>query len=78
MITRWIPVNEKLPEEEQAVFVTYYVVNNRNRRYVMESYLMPGGKWYDPYRTFRVPGTFIRIIAWMPLPEAYDGIIPIS
>ena len=53
MITRWIPVNEKLPEEEQAVFVTYYVVNNRNKRYVMESYLMPGGKWYDPYRLLR-------------------------
>lgn len=78
MITRWIPVNEKLPEEEQAVFVTYYVVNNRNRRYVMESYLVPGGKWYDPYRTFRVPGAFIRIIAWMAMPEPYDGIIPIN
>ena len=64
MITRWIPVNEKLPEEEQAVFVTYYVVNNRNRRYVMESYLMPG--------------SFIRIIAWMPLPDPYDGILPIN
>lgn len=78
MITRWIPVNEKLPEEEQAVFVTYYVVNNRSKRLVMESYLMPGGKWNDPYRAFRVSGTFIRIIAWMPLPNPYDGVLPIN
>jgi len=73
MITRWIPVNEKLPEEEQAVFVTYYVIPNKKRRYTMESFIMSNGGWYDPYKVFRIPGTFIRIIAWMVLPGCYEG-----
>jgi hypothetical protein len=70
----WIPVTERLPETTDAVLTTYIVNGDRNRRYVEESsYYGNDESWSSPWDEYRVAGTSIEVIAWMPLPEHYKG-----
>ena len=70
----WIPVTERLPETSDAVLTTYIVNGDRSRRYVEESsYYGNDESWSSPWDEYRIAGTRIEVIAWMPLPEPYKA-----
>ena len=71
----WIPVTERLPETTDAVLTTYIVNGDRSRRYVEESsYYGNDESWSSPWDEYRITGTRIEVIAWMPLPESFKGV----
>jgi hypothetical protein len=71
----WIPCSERLPETTDAVLTTYIVNGDRSRRYVEESsYYGDDESWSSPWDEYRIAGTRIEVIAWMPLPEPYKGV----
>ena len=71
---KWIPCEDRLPETTDAVLTTYIVNGDRRRRYVEESsYYVDDGSWSSPWDEYRIAGTRIEVIAWMPLPEPYVG-----
>lgn len=71
----WIPVTERLPETTDAVLTTYIVNGDRSRRYVEQSsYYGNDGSWCSPWDEYRIAGTRIEVIAYMPLPEPYKGV----
>ena len=70
-----IPVAERLPETTDAVLTTYIVNGDRSRRYVEESsYYGNDESWSSPWDEYRIAGTRIEVIAWMPLPEVYKEV----
>ena len=73
--TKWIPCSERLPETSDAVLTTYIVNGDRSRKYVEESsYYGNDESWSSPWDEYRIAGTRIEVIAWMPLPEPYKGV----
>ena len=70
----WIPVTERLPETTDAVLTTYIVNGDRSRRYVEESsYYWTDESWCSPWDEYRMQGTSIEAIAWMPMPAPWKG-----
>jgi hypothetical protein len=57
--TRWIPVSERLPEEEGLYLVS--VKNDHERRYSKTCQYMGRNHWFARQ----------DVEAWMPLPEPY-------
>ena len=72
----WISVTERLPETDDEVLTTYIVNGNMEKRYVETSCYYDGfdGRWSSPWDEYRIVGTRIEVIAWMPLPEPYKGV----
>ena len=70
---QWIPVKEAYPETPVEVLVTYIVNGNINARYVEAATWYGGedGFWVSAWDEYRIPGTKIEIVAWMPFPEPY-------
>jgi hypothetical protein len=69
----WIPVNERLPEDMQKVLVwfEYYRYGNYNCMYQTYGFgYVCDGKW-SPFINGETGWQDYRVIAWMPLPEAY-------
>ncbi len=58
----WIPVSERLPENDAYVLCT--TITAKGLRNVVRGYYS-GKVW--------VCGTNINVIAWMPMPEPYEG-----
>lgn len=61
-LTEWIPVGEKLPEDDKVVLVsccTKKGVRSVNRAYYSNGY------WHGS-------GSMSGVVAWMPLPEPYN------
>ena len=71
----WRLCSEELPETEDEVLTTYIVNGNQKKRYVeTASYFNEGdreGHWNSVWDEYRVSGTKIEVIAWMPLPKPY-------
>lgn len=66
-VPRWIPVTERLPEQEGQYLVC---CNNKHHQFEVARFYInyDGDRWFccdwnDPE----------KIIAWMPLPEPYKG-----
>ena len=73
----WIPVEERLPEDNIEVLITYADMENEKETDIAITtygYATLGGKklpfkeWRSPFLYFR--GNY-KIIAWRPLPEPY-------
>lgn len=62
---RWIPVSERLPEENSDILVTY--VEKDEKRIVPVNYGC--GTWFDCL--FNKVLDLGGVLAWMPLPEPY-------
>lgn len=66
---KWIPVTERLPEDEQNVLVTYKTTDKIHPC----QYHADGSKnpWYSYIDQCRAHMNVV--LAWMPLPEPYKG-----
>lgn len=64
---KWIPVNEKLPEEMDDVQIT--VKQDDGKLYSCQGYLC-SDKWYFSDHMYIRP-TDGKVLAWAPLPEPY-------
>lgn len=68
---RWIPCDERLPEDRRTVLVTAYWHETYQ---VMEaSYYGDGLWWCVPFNNCGEHMQRLKPIAWMPLPESYKG-----
>ena len=75
-IPHWIPVTERMPETDDEVLTTYIVNGDKTKRYTeTSSYYFDGfsGYWSSPWDEYRISGTRIEVIAWMPLPDPWKG-----
>ena len=71
----WIPVEERLPENEKDIGRNYLVTlkySNLNSIIATCARFEPSGRWLRFCAIGEVDVTD-EVIAWMPLPEAYGG-----
>lgn len=62
-IGRWIPVTERLPEEEGWYLVTRMWANEKTPKIVTEWWFADTKNW----------ATMGKVLAWMELPKPYEG-----
>ena len=74
----WIPVQDKLPEDDVDVLITYADIDDENYTDICITtygYAYLGGhkldfkEWKSPFEYFK---TNYKVIAWRPLPESYQ------
>ena len=75
-ILEWIPVAERLPENDDSVLITYSY--NGGQRYVEEASYHDHedgtGEWYSVYDEYLIGRRDRKQIhAWMPIPKPYKG-----
>ncbi len=80
---RWIPVSEKLPEEDTEVLISYRYKEGEgdtSNTYIdITTYgqMYFGGNKVGDYKHWRAPFEYFEsnyeVIAWKPLPEPYRG-----
>lgn len=66
-VNRWIPCRERLPEIKVPVLVTVY--NHRINSYVRKIGAFLGDEWII---SNIFSETMENVVAWMPLPDAYE------
>lgn len=66
----WIPVEERMPNYLQKVLVTYIGYFDEKRHCDDVAYREISGQWMWALDDTHVG---VEIIAWMPLPEPYQG-----
>ena len=73
----WIPVEERLPEDDIEVLVTYTDIDDDNYTHITITtygYAYLGGnkldfkEWRSPFEYFK---SNYKVIVWQPLPEPY-------
>ena len=73
----WIPVEERLPEDDGAVLVSYVDIDDEQYADIaiatygyayLGSNKMDFKEWRSPFKRFRIN---YKVIAWRPLPEPY-------
>lgn len=69
-VDEWIPVEERMPNYLQKVLVTYIGYFDGKRHCDDVAYREISGQWMWALDDTHVG---VEIIAWMPLPEPYQG-----
>lgn len=67
---KWIPVNERLPDDRREVLVTAYW--HETYQVMMASYFGDGLWWCVPFNNCGEHTQRLKPKAWMPLPEPYE------
>ena len=70
---KWIPVSERLPEDMQSVLIWFEYYRYGSYNCMFQTYgfgYVCDGKW-SSFINGETGWRDARIIAWMPLPEAY-------
>ena len=73
---KWIPCNERLPNNMYDVLCCYeYKVTAGRYKGELSKYYGVGfySKFSEKWHSEVELGSNVRVIAWMPLPEAYEG-----
>ena len=77
MYDGWIPIQDKLPEDDVDVLITYADIDDENYTDICITtygYAYLGGnkldfkEWRSPFEYFK---TNYKVMAWRPLPEPY-------
>lgn len=78
---RWIPVTERLPEEEQYVLVTVHFKGVRDNHGGWNAHIKPtfyvdianriDDHWSSYSDEYKVARTQHEVVAWMPLPDPW-------
>lgn len=83
-MSKWIPVNERLPEEDKPVLVTVHFMGLKQThptgwndhikpKYYVDIASRIGEEWCSASDEYRIARSRHKTIAWMPLPEPYKG-----
>jgi len=64
----WIPVSERLPEDDKAYFVTVRVVSDNTTYRCLANYDVRVSAWLQDGKV-----VVYGVVAWRPLPEPYEG-----
>ena len=81
---KWIPVSERLPNEEEDVLVTVHFLGLEQKHpngwndHIKENYYVDiacqiDGEWSSYSDEYKVARSRHVVVAWMPLPEPYKG-----
>ena len=71
---RWIPVSERLPEEDKQVLVTECFTNiNGKKIYSISLASFYGDDWVTVYDEYKIDPSRHKVIAWRELPETYKA-----
>lgn len=84
MAQRWIPVTERLPEEDKEVLVSVYFAGLKQTHkngwkddfepsYYVDLARQYCGEWSSTTDEYKIASNRHKVIAWMPLPESYKG-----
>lgn len=77
---RWIPVTERLPEEEVDVVVTRHFYSDKELRkngitekYYVEVASRIDDEWFSYSDEYKIRRHLHEVTAWMPLPKPWKG-----
>lgn len=81
---KWIPVSERLPEEDKEVMVSVHFLGLDQKHpsgwndHIKENYYVDvgiqiDGEWSSYSDEYKVARNRHIVVAWMPLPEPYRG-----
>lgn len=75
LMPKWTPVIEALPEEDEEVLVTVRFDGTQDVKpsVYVETASQIGGEWTSYSDEWKVAPRRHHVIAWIPLPEAWEG-----